>query len=376
MKRILILTAGFGEGHNTAARGLLNAFQDYFPEKAFAETADLFEPYGETYRRMRQRYLHTVNHSPKLWANCYRIMDSLPVAEWGTRWCMPKLRDSFAQTVERFQPDAVLSCYPAYVVLRAAAKAQHIPFYSVVTDTQTVNRVWFREPSDAYFVPDETTRSILAKRGVPEDTLHAFGFPVSPIFDETPDERSPIDGNHPARVLYVVNKGNPDAPQWMDMLSKRGDISLTVAVGLDTELRDHALRLADYAHNPMRILGWVDDMPRQLKQHHMVIAKAGGAMTHECIAANTPMLISQVFPGQEAGNARKVESAFAGHVTSTPEALARQLTRWLRDNGEGWNRAHAAMQRLHTPHAARRIAAQTLAWAKNGTAKPPQALAV
>ena len=45
---------------------------------------------------------------------------------------------------------------------------------------------------------------------------------------------------------------------------------------------------------------------------HLVVSKAGGATTHECVAAGVPMIITQVIPGQEAGNGRLIAEHNAG----------------------------------------------------------------
>src|SRR5437764_10558929 len=41
-----------------------------------------------------------------------------------------------------------------------------------------------------------------------------------------------------------------------------------------------------------------------LMSSHLVIGKAGGASVQEAIAARCPMIVNQIIPGQEDGNAR------------------------------------------------------------------------
>ena len=43
MKKILIFTAGFGEGHNTAARNIRDALEHIAPDEARVEVLDLFD---------------------------------------------------------------------------------------------------------------------------------------------------------------------------------------------------------------------------------------------------------------------------------------------------------------------------------------------
>ena len=44
-------------------------------------------------------------------------------------------------------------------------------------------------------------------------------------------------------------------------------------------------------------------MPELMMSNHLVISKAGSAIVQEAIAARCPMIINQVIPGQEEGNA-------------------------------------------------------------------------
>jgi hypothetical protein len=72
-------------------------------------------------------------------------------------------------------------------------------------------------------------------------------------------------------------------------------------------------RLREYGERA-RIYGWTNQMPRRLMSHHLVIGKAGGAMVQEAIAARCPMIVNQVIPGQEEGNAELIETLDIGAV--------------------------------------------------------------
>jgi len=74
MKKILILTAGFGDGHNAAARSLRDAI-DLLDEDARAEVLDLFaDSYGAFNTFARKTYLGVVQYAPKLWGGIYSLL--------------------------------------------------------------------------------------------------------------------------------------------------------------------------------------------------------------------------------------------------------------------------------------------------------------
>ena len=61
-KRILILTASFGEGHNSAARGVRDGLARVAPDQIEVELRDLLaEAYGPLNEFIRSAYLGLVN---------------------------------------------------------------------------------------------------------------------------------------------------------------------------------------------------------------------------------------------------------------------------------------------------------------------------
>src|SRR5213079_2370637 len=75
MKRILILTAGFGEGHNSAARGVRAGLARVAP-KVEVELRDLFpETFGAFNEIVRRTYLALINRWPKSWGYVYNWLD-------------------------------------------------------------------------------------------------------------------------------------------------------------------------------------------------------------------------------------------------------------------------------------------------------------
>src|SRR5919108_2764593 len=110
-KRILILTAGFGEGHNSAARGVRDGLARVAPEGTEVELRDLFaEAYGPVNDLVRKGYLALVNFMPRAWGAVYRWIDRKKDfdEEFGR---FPQLRDHFAALLDRFQPDVMLCTF-------------------------------------------------------------------------------------------------------------------------------------------------------------------------------------------------------------------------------------------------------------------------
>ena len=76
MKKVLILTAGFGEGHNVAARNLRDALE-LVSDEVKVEVLDLFESsYGSFNTFAKSAYLGLVQFAPKVWNGIYSMLDN------------------------------------------------------------------------------------------------------------------------------------------------------------------------------------------------------------------------------------------------------------------------------------------------------------
>jgi processive 1,2-diacylglycerol beta-glucosyltransferase len=346
MSSLLILTAGYGEGHNAAARGLLAAAKHLGVD---AEIADPFVAMGAAYDRSRRDYLALINRAPHIWAAVFGLIDRLPLVEF-TLPLLATVKEELSRMLQEKQPAAVVSVYPAYsfLIARLFPTRRPFSFHTVVTDSITINRVWHQSPSDTWIVPNERTAEVMRAQGVPAAQVQTLGFPVDPRFTlARPARPAPTGGG---RVLFMVNAGKETAPAVVSRLLDLPGLHLTVTVGRDEELRRRIEAAA--AGRPVEIHGWTPHMPELLMTHHLLIGKAGGAAVQETIAARTPMLITQIVPGQEEGNARLLIEEVCGAFCPTPEQVAETVEFAFGDGARRWREWEQNISRLSRPDAA------------------------
>ncbi len=354
--RVLILTAAYGEGHNAAARGLNAACAQLGCESSIA---DLFAVTGGAfYECSRRGYIELINRAPMVWAFAFRLIDRFPIISFSLP-ALAEMQEALARVIAEYRPDAVVSVYPVYGYLieklfpRRSDRA--FSFHTIVTDSITINSVWHRCGSDSFIVPNEDSADVMRAAGVAWGKIYALGFPVpSRFMDERPSRPLPTGATAP-RILYMINAGKNAAPGIVARLLRVAGIHLTVTVGKDEELREAIEAVALSAGKPVEIHGWTDRMPELVMSHHLLIGKAGGATVQEAIAACTPMLITQVVPGQEEGNAHLLFDNGCGALCSTPDALAAQIGALFANGAERWVQWEANISRLSKPDAARDI---------------------
>jgi processive 1,2-diacylglycerol beta-glucosyltransferase len=359
MKKIVIFTAGFGEGHNTAARNLRDALEFIAPDDARVDVLDLFDAcYGKLNDFFRKAYIAAINRTPRVWGKIYDVIDGTQLVE-SNMLVFQKMKRMMSTLLAELEPDAVVSTYPIYNYLidKLYPEDRPRPFsqITVVTDSITVNSVWYRCASDYFVVANDDTAAVLRAGGVPEERIKIFGFPVTHRFAEIKDERFRPDRGPVKRVLYMINSGKKEAPALVQRLARFPDIELTVTVGRDSALRAQIEDALKSPSHPVRILGWTTKMPELLTSHHLIITKAGGATIQEAIAARTPVVISQVVPGQEEGNARLIVENDCGRLAPNGAAIVEILNDAFRNDDRKLKQWHQNLLKISKPDASLQI---------------------
>ncbi|MBA3652271.1 MAG: galactosyldiacylglycerol synthase, partial [Chthoniobacterales bacterium] len=330
MKKIIILTAGFGEGHNSAARGIRDGLQEVAPEIS-AEIHDIFnETYGWANRLTCRGYLAAIHRAPNFWETIYRTIDAREHQHYrvSLRWLF-FAEWRLARLIAQERPAALVWVYPAYGhmldTIYGRTNGSGPRRIVTITDSRTVNAIWFRCSADHFIVANEPTARILREAGVDQAPLHSLGFPVSPRFASLP-VRQP---GPPWRILVMAN--NRPVDDLARRLLEIPDIQLTMMAGRDRKAHRKLAALQRETQRPFDTFGWTDKLPRLFGSHHLLIGKARGATVQEAAAARLPMIINQIVPGQEEGNALLMTDSNSGVVALSNEETTAAVSRALAD---------------------------------------------
>ncbi|MEP6937463.1 MAG: hypothetical protein ABI871_05275 [Chthoniobacterales bacterium] len=359
MKKVLILTAGFGEGHNSAARGIRDGLVQIAANEVEVELHDLFQ---ETYRFLndwvRAAYMSMIDHAPFIWARVYKWLDQKNDFHGSFDLFFP-VKIYLRRMLARLQPDVVVSVYPAYSHLLDdvfGPKGGDFRRVIVVTDSITINGIWFRCSADYLVLPNELTAKVLGTAGVATGKIKTLGFPVSPRFANVGKERPLPSEQNGRRVLYIINSAKSAAPDLVRRLAELPGISLTVTVGRSRRLWRAIEKVRTTCLHPFELISWSDELPRLLRATHLLISKAGGATVQEAIAAACPLIINRIVPGQEEGNARLVMETGSGTVAPSHDAVVAAVQAAFANEGAIWREWSANIQTLSRPDASLRIA--------------------
>jgi processive 1,2-diacylglycerol beta-glucosyltransferase len=183
---------------------------------------------------------------------------------------------------------------------------------------------------------------------------------VPPLFETLRGTRTGPGPDLPPKVLYLVNPGQGNAVAILRHLGSVEGIELSAACGRDERLRASLQKTADGFRKPFRIAGWMPDLPRAIAASHLVVGKAGGATVQECLAAATPLVMSQVIPGQEEGNAELLTKADCGCTATSPQSVAAAVRHAFARGAAVWKTWEANAWNIGTPDGARNSALAVL----------------
>ena len=347
--RVLILTASFGVGHNSAARNLALGLESMGATCMVADPCMRAMPTLTSMLCKVYRYITT--HLPRLWYRIYLSTDDMDFSRQRS-YVMRKPENDLARLIEEFQPDAIVCTYPIYPYFLDRILLGHSrrpPVFTVITDSIEINASWKKAPNTTWLVTDPFTRDSLMKAGLSPERLIDTGFPVHPQFASMHgvDGAGEVD---PFRVLYFPTAKKPHVRRVARaLLQASPEVHITIVLGKNIRLLyTRAKEIQREFPGRVKLIGWTRRVPSLLNTHHLVVGKAGGATVHEAIAAQCPMIVYHLVPGQEEGNLKLLESLGAGKLAENPAQITSITRDLLQDRAAGWRamKSHlAAYQR-------------------------------
>ena len=360
---VSVLTASFGDGHNTAAKNIVTALNDLkIPNSGALDLLNTIHP--SIMQCLTKGYRFITTRYPSIWKQLYRIADNISFGDESFD-LMPTVTRGTAAYLQKTKPKTVISTYPLYGnLIERIFGSQPLPFklITMVTDSKSINRAWLNKTSGNFLVLDQISADFFLENGIPEKRIHITGFPVSPLFENY--SSNPMERKTPTqfKILYTPSAKTKHVKKTLKALHKikkdsAYNISLTIVLGR------HAQRLRNSvnteADNETRIIEWTNNMPELLNKHHLVIGKAGGASVQEALASSCPMIIDSMIPGQEEGNAELIANYGAGLITTNPENLEVTIQNILKENGAKWLSMRKAAKKnghVKTAHKVAKIA--------------------
>ncbi|GIP35777.1 glycosyltransferase [Paenibacillus sp. J2TS4] len=366
---VLILTAGYGDGHLQAANALRNQF--HAQGVRGVHVLDLLD---EAHPRLNSliRYMYLKSGSSSSagfdyygWG--YYSTRNLDHNKWLAKPLLSLGKQKFKQVVRGLQPNAVISTFPYLPVSPLCQKSgMAIPTFTVLTDFALHNR-WMISKSDRFYVATKDLKNAMIRRQVQPQQIMVSGIPIREAFYASIDSRLILErhGIDPAKPVVLIMAGAYGILQNMkailESLSAIENIQLVVVCGKNRKLHQE-LESGFGQQAQVKLLGYVEAIHEWMRIATCIVTKAGGITLSEAIKLNLPICIFKPFPGQEKENACYLGSKGAALVSGSTTELGEQVKHLLA-NPYTRKRMKAALARIDSQqqaHAARSIALDVL----------------
>jgi len=309
-RRVLILAAGIGSGHNIAAGVLESCFQAA-PEVDAVQKLDVLESTNEVYRTLYDDgYFALVEAVPWLVGCGYDANDPpFKLAHWTSLWDRINTTAT-ARAIKAFRPDIVVCTHflPTRLVSLMLTRGVLEARLAVVTTDYDFQGLWLSSPFNQFFVARDETKAHMAAIGVPADRITVSGIPVRPGLADGVDREAVLTGYglRPDRPTLLISAGAAGGAYTQTIVQQTlrmgNDFQAVVVCGRNDQLKNQIEGLIAFNRDRYRVLGYTNDMPDLIRTATLFVGKPGGLSSSECMAAGLPMVLIHPIPGQEVRN--------------------------------------------------------------------------
>lgn len=307
--KVLILSTGTGEGHNSAAKAVKEQFdRNDIP----CVMADALEFASEKVARYgRNVYLWSTEKG--VFGGAYKAGSALTSARrkspvyFANALYADRLKSYIVEN--GFDTVVMPHLFPAEAV---TFMRKHHPLnlktYFIATDYTCIPFTEETSP-DYFFIPHEDLVPEFVERGIPAEKLVPLGIPVSERFLHLPSraecrERLGIPKDQKCILVMTGSMGYGNVESMVAELRERTDGNTCIYVmGGTNEKLKAALREKYGEEDRVRVLDFTDRTHEYMAAADVLFTKPGGLTSTEAVAAGVPLVHTHPIPGCEDRNA-------------------------------------------------------------------------
>ncbi len=359
--RILFLFSDTGGGHRSAAESIIEALENEFPNRFETKMIDFFREYAPMPYNYAPDIYPQLSRMPLMWGLSYKVSDgrNRTNAFYSAIW--PYLRRSTRRLLKENPAELIVSVHQLIntPILRARVQ-KDTRFVTVVTDLVSTHSAWYHTGADLVIVPTLSAREKALLSGLDSKKILVIGQPVAKRYTEFPLSALDIKNNNnwnvdlPIVLIVGGGEGMGHLDKHAIAIDQAGlNCQLIIVTGRNQQLKD---TLENYQWTiPVKIYGFVRDMPEFMQASDVLITKAGPGTISEAFISGLPLILFSKMPGQEDGNVSYVVENGAGVWAPEPHQTVSDLKYWLENPDVLKNVAKNALN-LAKPGATREIA--------------------
>lgn len=358
-KKVLIMSASTGGGHNRAAR----AIKEELTNKSVngitidCEIIDSLKIVNGTMDKLISRgYEKSAKYTPKAWGGVYKLTETNLISrnEFKDNPLTSLVSRKLKKLIEIKKPDLIIGTHPFPMIALSTLKRNSIsyannesntfteslhkyyenlnipPLVTVLTD-YTTHSAYIQNEIDYYITGHEYVKELLIEDGIDSDKIKPYGIPVEKSFLSHRDRAVVLSELNldPNKFTVLLMGGSFGAGSIKDTLSELisidRDFQIIVVAGRNKSLKDKLDKTIalnqDNIDKKICVLGFTDKMNDLLASVDILVSKPGGLTTTESLLKEVPMIVPYFIPGQEEENLDFLSNCGASLRTSKKYTL-------------------------------------------------------
>ena len=308
--KVLILSTGTGEGHNSAAKAVKEQFERRKIPCELADVLDFASDKASAYGR--RIYIWSTVRAKKVFAGAYRAGRAISSARLKSPvyFANALYADRLCSYITENGYDTIVMphLFPAEAVTWLLRKHKlNVRTYFIATDYTCIP---FTEETrvDYYFIPHEELATEFIKRGIPAEKLVPTGIPVSERFLHLPTRAEArahlgIPADNPCILMMTGSMGYGRVESMAAKLVRQTgeETHLYILGGTNEELKQ-SLRDTYGGIKRVHVLDFTTEAHLYMAAADVLFTKPGGLTSTEAVAAKVPLVHTRPIPGCEDRN--------------------------------------------------------------------------
>ncbi|WP_373601423.1 MGDG synthase family glycosyltransferase [Paraclostridium bifermentans] len=339
-KKVLIMSASTGGGHNRAARAIKEELikKTIDGETIECKIIDSLKLVNTTMDKIISTgYEKSAIYTPNAYGRVYRFSESGLASknEFKDNMITTFMARRFKRLLLDERPDLIVGTHPFPMIALSTLKKQcsntstttvfHTSLgdefsnffnsnsfptlISVLTD-YTTHSTWIQNELDYYIVGHEYVKELLISEGVNSDKVKPLGIPVEKSFLNHRDRETVLSelGFDKDKLTVLLMGGSFGAGNIKETLEEMLDIDrdfqILVITGRNESLKEKIEKRLEthISDKKVCVLGFTNKMNDILASIDVLVTKPGGLTTTEALLKDVPMIVPYYIPGQEEEN--------------------------------------------------------------------------
>lgn len=336
-RKVLILSAPVGSGHDLAALALEEAFNEVENCVVVRGNAFSFFP-GFLGTAFIKFYHFILRFFPEAYALSYRWGNNPKSSYWLRGMINFLLGKLAAPYLKKLSPDVVVATHATAAGIVDAFKHNYtkLPLVSVVTDF-TVHQWWIHKRTNIYFLAaDDLKPTVVPRTG---QKIFCYGIPVRQEFDHEYDNnelksiRMKYSIKRGVRTVLLMGGGDGLLPMEDIITSITNnypvEMQFVAVTGHNASLARQLKRMGDAR---VVVLGFVRNIAELMNACDYLVSKAGAVTAAEALTTAIKYILYNPRPGQESANADYLEKIGAAKRAECPFDVAMAIKAYDKDN--------------------------------------------